>query len=225
MSFKDIIKNRVLEHFTGASGFSIEEIFWILFLACLMGMYIFFVYKYFTKKAFYSKDLNITLAGLTVVTTAIMIAMQSNLLVSLGMVGALSIVRFRTAVKNPLDLLYLFWSISAGIVCGVNLYVLAIVLCMVVTAMLWILERIPGVQAAALLIVRTSMTTDAANVTAIIMKHSPKAKESSISVKNNEREIIFEVDAKYKDALIKEIESQQGILTVNWLEHHGEMRV
>ena len=165
------------------------------------------------------------MAGLTVVTTAIMIAMQSNLLVSLGMVGALSIVRFRTAVKNPLDLLYLFWSISAGIVCGVNLYVLAIVLCMVVTAMLWILERIPGVQAAALLIVRTSMTTDAANVTAIIMKHSPKAKESSISVKNNEREIIFEVDAKYKDALIKEIESQQGILTVNWLEHHGEMRV
>ena len=225
MSFKDIIKNRVLEHFTGASGFSIEEIFLILFLACLMGMYIFFVYKYFTKKAFYSKDLNITLAGLTVVTTAIMIAMQSNLLVSLGMVGALSIVRFRTAVKNPLDLLYLFWSISAGIVCGVNLYVLAIVLCMVVTAMLWILERIPGVQAAALLIVRTSMTTDAANVTAIIMKHSPNAKESSISVKNNEREIIFEVDAKYKDALIKEIESQQGILTVNWLEHHGEMRV
>lgn len=225
MSFKDIIKNRVLEHFTGASGFSLEEIFWILFLACLIGGYIFLIYKHFTKKAFYSKDLNITLAGLTIVVAAVMIAMQANLLVSLGMVGALSIVRFRTAVKNPMDLMYLFWSITAGIVCGVNLYVLAAVLCMIMTAMLFIVERIPGVRASALLIVRTSMAVEAANVTEIVMKHSPKAKESSISVKNNEREIIFEVEASNKDALIQEIESKGEILSVNWLEHHGEMRV
>ena len=218
MSFRDIIKNRVLDHFSGASGFSIEEIFFILFLSCLIGGYIFLVYKHFTKKAFYSKDLNVTLAGLPIIVAAVMIAMQANLLVSLGMVGALSIVRFRTAVKNPIDLLYLFWAISAGIVCGVNLYVLGMVLCMIMTAMLWILERVRGVKASALLIVRTSMTTD-------ITRHSPKAKESSISIKNNEREIIFEVDAKNKDALIKEIESKQNVLAVNWLEHSGEMRV
>lgn len=225
MSFRDIIKNRVLDHFTGASGFSIEEILFILFLSCLIGGYIFLVYKHFTKKAFYSKDLNVTLAGLPIIVAAVMIAMQANLLVSLGMVGALSIVRFRTAVKNPIDLLYLFWAISAGIVCGVNLYVLGVVLCMIMTAMLWILERVPGVKASALLIVRTSMTVDSAQISEIITRHSPKAKESSISIKNNEREIIFEVDAKNKDALIKEIESKQNVLAVNWLEHSGEMRV
>ncbi|MBQ7705472.1 MAG: DUF4956 domain-containing protein [Selenomonadaceae bacterium] len=225
MSFKDIIKNRVLEHFTGASGFSLPEIFLILFLACVIGGYIFLVYRHFTKKAFYSKDLNITLAGLTVIVAAVMIAMQSNLLVSLGMVGALSIVRFRTAVKNPMDLLYLFWSITEGIVCGVNLYVLGMVLCMIMTAMLWILERVRGVKSSALLIVRTSMNIDAEQVTEIILRQNPNAKESSISVKNNEREFIFEVDAQNKDALIKEIESKQNVLSVNWLEHHGEMRV
>ena len=225
MSFKDIIKNRVLDHFTGASGFSSSEIFWILFLSCLIGGYIFFVYRHFTKKAFYSKDLNITLPGLTVIVAAVMIAMQANLLVSLGMVGALSIVRFRTAVKNPMDLLYLFWSITAGIVCGVNLYFLGAVMCMIMTALLWILERVPGVRASALLIVRTSMALDTATVKEIILRHSPKAKESSISVKNNEREFIFEVDTKNKDALLQEIETKGEVLSVNWLEHHGEMRV
>ena len=91
--------------------------------------------------------------------------------------------------------------------------------------MLWIVEKIPGVKASALLIVRTSMTVDSAQISEIITRHSPKAKESSISIKNNEREIIFEVDAKNKDALIKEIESKQNVLAVNWLEHSGEMRV
>lgn len=124
MSVKDVIKNSVIEAIGGGNGLSAGAVILILALACLTGIYIFIVYKLSAKSAFYSKDLNITMAGLPVIVAAIMIAMQSNLLVSLGMIGALSIVRFRNAVKNPMDLLYLFWSISVGIIVGVGLYVL-----------------------------------------------------------------------------------------------------
>lgn len=105
MSVKDVIKNSVYQSLGGGAAMSVKTVFLILTAACLIGIYIFLVYKLSSRSAFYSKDLNITMAGMPVVVAAIMIAMQSNLLVSLGMVGALSIVRFRNALKNPLDLL------------------------------------------------------------------------------------------------------------------------
>ncbi len=105
MSVKDVIKNSVYESLGGGTTMSAKTVILILLIACLMGVYIFLVYKLSSKTAFYSKDLNLTIAGMPVIVAAIMIAMQSNLLVSLGMVGALSIVRFRNALKNPLDLL------------------------------------------------------------------------------------------------------------------------
>ncbi|MDD7049211.1 MAG: DUF4956 domain-containing protein, partial [Lachnospiraceae bacterium] len=160
MSVKNIIKSEIYEKFAGGSDLKITEVCLILLAALLIGCYIFMIYKMYSRSEFYSKDMNITLAGMTVVVAAIMVAMQSNLIVSLGMVGALSIVRFRTAVKSPLDLLYLFWAISAGIICGVGLYLLAIVLCIVMTFLILLLDKVPVSKAPAVLVVRTSMETD-----------------------------------------------------------------
>lgn len=101
MSVKDVIKNSVYESLGGGTTMNAKTVILILLLACLAGIYIYAIYKLSSRTAFYSKDLNITMAGMPVIVAAIMIAMQSNLLVSLGMVGALSIVRFRNAVKNP----------------------------------------------------------------------------------------------------------------------------
>ena len=154
MSVKDVIKNSVYESLGGGTTMSAQTVILILVIACLVGVYIFFVYKLSSKTAFYSKDLNITMAGMPVIVAAIMIAMQSNLLVSLGMVGALSIVRFRNALKNPLDLLYLFWAISAGIIVGVGLYVLALVLSFIMTVLLFLIDKIPGAKAPDLLMLR-----------------------------------------------------------------------
>ena len=119
MSVKDVIKNSVYESLGGGTSLTVRTVILILLVALLVGIYIFLVYKISSKSAFYSKDLNITIGGMPIIVASIMIAMQSNLLVSLGMVGALSIVRFRNALKNPIDLLYLFWAISAGIIIGV----------------------------------------------------------------------------------------------------------
>lgn len=127
MSVKDVIKNSVYEALGGGTSMSARTVILILAAALLIGIYIFFVYKFSSKSAFYSKDLNITIAGMPIIVAAIMIAMQSNLLVSLGMVGALSIVRFRTAIKEPLDIAFLFWSIAVGIVLAAGLIPLAVI--------------------------------------------------------------------------------------------------
>ena len=136
MSVKDVIKNSVYESLGGGTTMNAKTVILILLLACLAGIYIYAIYKLSSRTAFYSKDLNITMAGMPVIVAAIMIAMQSNLLVSLGMVGALSIVRFRTAIKEPLDIAFLFWSIAVGIVLAAGMIPLAVIGSVVIGVML-----------------------------------------------------------------------------------------
>lgn len=224
MSIKDIIKDSIYQRFAGGSGMSFWEIVTILAVSCIVGIYIYFIYKNFSKSEFYSRDLNITIAGLAVVVAAIMIAMQSNLLVSLGMVGALSIVRFRTAIKSPIDLLYLFWSISAGIICGVGLYVLGAALCIIMTLLIFILGKIPNSKAPQLLVVRLATDADSAKVSQAVSDHSKYSKVKSTIVKNGEREIIYEIRSTDQDALIIQLNGIAGMKSINLLEHHGEVR-
>lgn len=182
-------------------------------------MYIYFIYKLFTKSAFYSKDFNITIAGV-----AIIIAMQSSLVVALGMVGALSIVRFRTAIKNPLDLLYLFWAISAGIICGVSLYALAAALCIIMTVLIFVLNRLPNSKAPTLAIIRMDKECQIDNVTSILKKNSKGMQENSAMAKNGEREIIYELISPDADKIVDQMDKIEGIVSVQILRHAGEMR-
>lgn len=226
MSVRDVIKNSVYESFGGGTGLSTVNILIILAVACLVGLYIFMIYKLSSKAAFYSKDLNMTLAGMTLVVAAIMIAMQSNLIVSLGMVGALSIVRFRNAVKNPMDLLYLFWAVSAGIICGVGLYILAIILCAAMTVMLLVLEAIPACKASSLLVVRgPSDQINCEHINNLVNKYCKYAKEKSRSIKNNETELIIEVKTKAQEELLKELSREKNLTQIHFLSHDGESRM
>lgn len=213
---------------------SAGNIFLILAMACLIGIYIFAVYKLTSKAAFYSRDLNVTIAGMPIIVAAIMVAMQSNLIVSLGMVGALSIVRFRNAVKNPLDLLYLFWTISAGIVCGVGLSVLALCLCIIMTIMLLILEMIPNSKASALLVVRAGISNDGdgvggdidwKKVDEIVKEYTKYHKEKSRSIKSRETEIIYEVKTSREESLLKALREVTGLEQIHYLSHDGEYRI
>ena len=124
MSFKDIFKKSFLEGFASTEITTLTVVA-ALGVACLLALYIFFVYRVVTRKTFYSKNFNITLAGVTVITASLILTMQSSVVLSLGMVGALSIVRFRTAIKDSRDTVYIFWSIIVGICCGVGDYAVA----------------------------------------------------------------------------------------------------
>ena len=137
MGFKDVFKKSFLEGFT-SMDITTGKIAATLIVTALLALYIFAIYRLVTRKVFYSKNFNISLAVMSLITSAIILAMQSNLVISLGMVGALSIVRFRTAVKDPMDLLYLFWAITTGITTGAGMYVLALIAAVVMIAMIFL---------------------------------------------------------------------------------------
>lgn len=226
MSVKDVIKNSVYESLGGGTTMPAKTVILILLIACLMGVYIFLVYKLSSKTAFYSKDLNLTIAGMPVIVAAIMIAMQSNLLVSLGMVGALSIVRFRNALKNPLDLLYLFWAISAGIITGVGLYVLALVLSFIMTLLLFLIDKIPSAKAPELLVLRgANQDINYTSLYDLIGSHCRYYKEKARSTKNNETELIIEIRTKEKDLLLQDLNETSFFTQVNCISHDGELRI
>lgn len=126
MSVKDMIKKSVLE--SGVfDQYNISSILVALVAALALGILIFLVYRRFYTGVIYSRTFAVTLVGMTVLTCMVTLAISTNVVISLGMVGALSIVRFRTAVKDPMDLLYLFWAITTGITVGAGMYVLALI--------------------------------------------------------------------------------------------------
>ena len=225
MSFKDIIKNSVISSFSGNATLSFWDVCLILAVSCLIGLYIFLIYKEFARAEFYSKSLNITMTGMVVVVAAIMVAMQSNLLVSLGMVGALSIVRFRTAVKSPIDLLYLFWAISEGIICGVGLYILGAVLCIMMTVILFVLGKIPENRTEALLVLKTDTEMKQEDLSAAIRQYCKYAKSTSVIVRNQECETIYEVETKRKEELVKDLSSLEGVRSVHFVDSSSARRI
>ncbi|MBE6117839.1 MAG: DUF4956 domain-containing protein [Erysipelotrichaceae bacterium] len=113
MTFTDIFKSSFLENFTAVS---LTDMALTLFMAFVLGAFIARVYRKTYQGVMYSAGFGITLMALTMISALVILAVTSNVVLSLGMVGALSIVRFRTAIKDPLDIAYLFWSIAAGIV-------------------------------------------------------------------------------------------------------------
>ena len=124
MNFEDIFKSSFLENIASVS---ILDMLLALVLAFCIGMFIFFVYKKTYTGVMYSSSFGVTLIALTMITTLVILAVTSNVVLSLGMVGALSIVRFRTAIKEPLDIAFLFWSLAVGIVLAAGMIPLAVI--------------------------------------------------------------------------------------------------
>ena len=124
MSFQDIFKSSFLENVT---EFSLLDTCIGLAVALLVGLFIFMIYKKTLTGVLYSDGFALTLVGLSLVTTLVIMAVTSNVVLSLGMVGALSIVRFRTAIKEPVEIVFLFWSLAVGIVIGAGMIPLAII--------------------------------------------------------------------------------------------------
>ena len=123
MTFSDIFKSSFLDNVTAVSAL---DMVLALVLAFAVGLFIFFIYKKTYAGVMYSSSFGVTLVALTMITTLVILAVTSNVVLSLGMVGALSIVRFRTAIKEPLDIAFLFWAIAAGIVLAAGLIPLAV---------------------------------------------------------------------------------------------------
>ncbi len=222
MSFKDIFKKSFLEGYA-SSEITTFTIVVALGLACLLALYIFFVYRVVTRKTFYSKNFNITLAGITVITAALILTMQSSVVLSLGMVGALSIVRFRTAVKDPMDLMFLFWSISVGIICGAGLAQVAVILSVVVTLGILILDRMPVAKAPMILVVNASDLDAEEAVSEIVKKYARFFSVKSRNMTSDTLDLVMELRTEQGSALVQEVMHLKGITSASLLAHDGEV--
>ena len=138
MTFQDIFKSSFLENVT---EFSAVDVLLAMAFACVLGGFIFFIYKRTFQGVMYSSGFGITLVGLTMVTTLVILAVTSNVVLSLGMVGALSIVRFRAAIKEPFEIVFLFWALAVGIVVGAGMFLLAVVGSIVIGLILILFAR------------------------------------------------------------------------------------
>ena len=223
MSFSDIIKKSVLEGFT-SGDLSTTSIIITLAISVLLGLFIYFIYKISARSGFYNRNFNKSLATLPVITAGIMLAMQSNLVISLGMVGALSIVRFRNAVKDAADLTFLFWSISMGIVTGAGLFELAIILSLCITALIFLLDLIPTFRAPCILVVSAEDVKSEDELVKCVKSGARSVRIQSRNITKRGAEWIFELRVKNELSLVESVSKLEGISSVNLLRHDGEVR-
>lgn len=222
MSTKDILKKSFLESITSADV-TPQEIFLILLITTVLALYIFFIYRVLTRKTFYSKTFNISLAALALITAGIILTIQSSIVVSLGMVGALSIVRFRTAIKDPMDLVFLFWSISVGIICGARLYVIAVILSVFVTLVIFALDKMPVAKAPKILVVNAQNPDAEDAVLDIVEGYSTYYRVKSRNLSADQLDMVVELRVKDEKALVTEIHDLEDVFAVSLLAHDGEV--
>ena len=195
MSFSDIFKKSFLEGYStielGTKGIIVALCF-----SLVLGLYIFFCYRLLTRRTFYSKNFNISLVCMSLIT-AIILTIQSSVVVSLGMVGALSIVRFRTAIKEPMDLVFLYWAISVGIICGAGLSEIAIILSLVVTVAVFALGHIPLGQAPMILVVNAQNDKETNKaIRQIVRKYSRYYTEKSRNISGGQLNLVIELSVR-----------------------------
>lgn len=193
MSVVDTIKKSVLENFTGT--ISVTDMLISLIVAFLIGLFIIYVYRKTYTGVVYSKAFSLCILMLAMVTAMIIRTISSNISLSLGMVGALSIVRFRTAVKEPVDTGFMFWGISAGIMAGAGLYIIAIIASLIL-GVLYFVTYLMGFRVANRYLLVLKYEADAHNEVMKKLKALKKFKVRSKSIFNDKVELSLEVDVK-----------------------------
>ncbi len=221
-SVSDIIKKSFLEGFA-AKDITLKTVIIALVITTLIAAYIFIVYKLMCRKTFYSKNFNISLVGVALITAAIIITIQSSIVVSLGMVGALSIVRFRTAIKDPLDLMFWFWSISTGIICGAGFGEYAIILAVMLTIVVVVLDWLPISKVPMILIVNADGLEVEDKIIETVKKYSKHFTVKAKNVSASSLDMTIEISSKEVGALVKEAMAIEGVSTVSTLAHDGEV--
>ncbi len=221
MHFSDIFKQSFLREFS--SSYSNASMLFFMLVAAVLGLYIFLAYRVVTRKSFYNKSFNLSLWVLTVVTTAIIITISSNIVLSLGMVGALSIVRYRTAIKDPMDLVFLFWAISTGIICGAGLSIIAVELAVAITIGLLVLDKLPMPRAMKIMTVSATDSGCEDEIMGVIKSHCKHYKVKSRSLSAGQLSIVMEYSTADEKACTDAIAAIKAVSSVSTLAHDGEV--
>jgi len=209
-----------------SADLSVTSIAYTLLFSFALGLFIFFIYRVSYKGVMYSKTFNVTLIAMSMITTSIILAITTNIILSLGMVGALSIVRFRAAVKDPIDVAYLFWAVGMGIVSGAGLLKLALMSSAVIGIILFVFSKISDVKTPYLLVIsyQTEETNDL--VFKLIESEAKRYRFKSKAFNGENYELTVEIRERKKTAsLVNKIGGINNVNSVALLGYDGDFAV
>lgn len=220
MTFNDIFKSSFLENVTAVSPL---DMILTIILAFGIGVFIFYVYKKTYSGVMYSSSFGVTLIALTMITSQVILAVTSNVVLSLGMVGALSIVRFRTAIKEPLDIAFLFWSIAAGIILAAGMIPLAVIGSVVIGVILMLfVNKRPHRNPYILVLACTDQQAEQ-EATQFVNAQVAKAVIKSKSVRSGLIEINMDIRMKNDStAFVNQLSSMEGVNSAALVSYNGE---
>lgn len=219
-TFNDIFKSSFLEN---VSSFSLSDTLIGLAFALAVGMFIFFVYKKSFSGVMYSTGFALTLPALAMVTTLVIMAVTSNVVLSLGMVGALSIVRFRTAIKEPMEIVFLFWSLAVGIVIGAGMIPLAVCGSAILGVFIILMANKKSAFTPYIIVVNCRDEQSEKSAFELITKNADKTVVKSKTVRKDNTELTAEIRLKdASTAFVNEICRIDGVLDAVLVSYNGE---
>ena len=220
MTFRDIFKSSFLDSITSVS---ITDMIIALVLAFALGMFIFLVYKKTFSGVMYSSSFGVTLIALTMITTVVILAVTSNVVLSLGMVGALSIVRFRAAIKEPLDIAFLFWSIAVGIVLAAGMIPLALIGSVVIGIILLLFVNRKSHTHPYIVVIRCDGKDAEKKATEFIKEKTERTIIRSKTVEKDEIEVNIEIRLKDDNTdFINELAEKEGVRSAVLVSYNVE---
>lgn len=210
--------------FRGTNIFTIENIIFNIIFSTILGLFIYFVYKKTFSGVMYSQSFNVTVVMICVITTIVMMLIGNNLALSLGLVGSLSIIRFRTAIKEPRDIGFLFWAIAVGLAAGTREFIIAIIGSIVIALLLFIFKRVIYIDYSYLLVLKGN-EIESKKVSAILKEYKIPYKLRMKTSNNVFTEITYEITLKAvsEDVLIKSLKSIDSIEEVHIVSYNGEV--
>jgi uncharacterized membrane protein YhiD involved in acid resistance len=220
IQFTDLIKDGFLNYYKNSTP-DIIDIFFSLLTVFIIWFLINYVYRLTFSGVLYSKSFSLSLIGLSTVTCLVIMTITSNIILSLGMVGALSIVRFRSAIKDPNDIVFMFWSIAVGIACGAGFFTLAISGSIIISVILIFVSKYRAFQSPYLLIIQ-SADNCVSDIEAILKNESVINSIKSVTVTNDSCESIFEIRTDDKSKMLQKIKSIEAVNSVSIVSYQGE---
>ena len=193
----------------------------VLCMVLVLSVYEFIIYRLVSHRNFYNKSFNISIAVLPFFISTIILCLQSNLVITLGTIGALAIIRYRTAVKDPIDMMYILWSIHTGIICGCQLYEVAVLTSLVVTIVLLVMEHLPFSRKSYILVL--NMEENAEDEIRSILKESAKSfTVKSRNYSENDYNIAVELSVKDPENLSEKLRENGKVKRFSIVQYDAE---
>ena len=223
MAQLELLLEALMDGFS-STGINTSRILVAIGLSFVIGIYIYYVYRAVVKNGFYSRSFSIALGILAPIMAAMVLTMQSSLIISLSSIGALSIIRFRTPIKDPMDLLFLFWAIGSGIMCGAGTYEIALIATLMVTIGVLILSMLPVKKSPYLLVINGLDYSKENEIMEAISAHSKYHKVKSKNITASGFDMVLEIKTKEDSELLNAVKEVEGVTALSLLEHDGELR-